>query len=176
MKGAIFFSGQYGSTAQYAQWINEATDLPVYDIHQPHPDPSSFDFLVLGSSIIIGKLTIRQWLKRHLSSLCNRPLVLFSVAGAPPGPEVDTWVANSLPQALQQKIQHIALRGKLDIKKVGWWKRLVLRVGALAAKNEQDKREMRQGFDFMDKDSIKPLIHLIETLKADSAVNTEPAI
>ncbi len=53
---------------------------------------------------------------------------------------------------------------------------MVLRVGAWAAKNEQDKREMRQGFDFMDKDSINPLIHLIETLKADSAVNTEPAI
>ncbi len=52
----------------------------------------------------------------------------------------------------------------------------MLRVGALAAKDEQDKREMRQGFDFMDKDSIKPLVHLVETLKADSAVNTEQAI
>lgn len=33
MKGAIFFSSKYGSTAQYAHWISQATGLPAYDIN-----------------------------------------------------------------------------------------------------------------------------------------------
>lgn len=32
MNGAIFFASKYGSTAQYAEWIAEATDLPMFDV------------------------------------------------------------------------------------------------------------------------------------------------
>ena len=64
MNGAIFFSGKYGSTAQYADWIGEATGLPAFDVNDANTDPSKYDFLVLGSSVIIHKLTIRKWLKR----------------------------------------------------------------------------------------------------------------
>ncbi|GAB1264879.1 flavodoxin domain-containing protein [Aurantivibrio infirmus] len=166
MKGALYFSGQYGSTAQYAQWIHEATTIPVYDINQAHPDPADFDFLVLGSSVIVGKLTIRHWIKKYLHALSEKPVLLFSVAGAPPGPEVDKWVAKSLPTSLTEKIKHVALRGKLDISMVSWWTRVVLKIGAWAAKNEQDKREMTEGFDFMDKNSIEPIIKSIEGLQS----------
>jgi len=40
MKGAIFFSTKYGSTAQYAKWIGEATGLPVFNIKVTNADPS----------------------------------------------------------------------------------------------------------------------------------------
>ena len=29
MKAAIFFSGKFGSTKQYSQWLSEATGIPV---------------------------------------------------------------------------------------------------------------------------------------------------
>ncbi len=163
MKGAIYFSGKYGSTAQYALWISEATGLPMHDINKPHPNPEDFDFLVLGSSVIIGKLTIRHWVKQHLTILTYKPIVLFTVSGAGAGPEVDAWVAKSLPEAMLTKIQPVALRGKLDIDKVGWWTRLVLRMGAWATKDPQAKKEMLHGFDFMDKSSIDPILRLIES-------------
>lgn len=176
MNSAIFFSGQFGSTAQYAQWMGEATSLPVYDINQPHPNPSEFKFLILGSSVIIGKLTIRSWVKNHLAHIINKPVVLFSVAGAPPGPEVDTWVAKSLPEALTSKMQHVALRGKLDINKVGWWTRFVLKIGAWVTKDPQTKKEMTRGFDFMDKASIEPVVKIIENLKSDIPINADQAV
>ena len=33
MKGAIFFASKYGSTAQYSNWLAEATGLPVFDVN-----------------------------------------------------------------------------------------------------------------------------------------------
>ena len=48
MKGAIFFSSKYGSTAQYARWIGEAAGLPVFDVKDADADPSKYDFFDIG--------------------------------------------------------------------------------------------------------------------------------
>ena len=68
MKGAIFFSGKYGSTEQYSYWISEATGLPVFDIKDPQADPSEYDFLILGSSISYFRLSNRKWVKENLNN------------------------------------------------------------------------------------------------------------
>ncbi|MDX5584811.1 MAG: hypothetical protein QNK20_07740, partial [Aureibaculum sp.] len=63
MKGAIFFTGKFGSTQQYAHWISEYTSFPVFNLNQENPDPTDYDLLVLGSSIMISRPTIKKWLK-----------------------------------------------------------------------------------------------------------------
>ncbi len=52
MNGAIFFSSRYGSTEQYANWIGEATGLPVFHVDDANADPTKYDFLILGSALI----------------------------------------------------------------------------------------------------------------------------
>ncbi len=65
MKGAIFFIGKFGSTQQYAQWISEHTSFPVFNLNKENPDPTDYDLLVLGSSIMIARPTIQKWLKAY---------------------------------------------------------------------------------------------------------------
>ena len=125
MAGAIFFSGKYGSTAQYARWIGEATGLPVLDVNDANADPSKYDFLILGSSVIIYKLTIRKWVKRNLAGIENKPVFLFAVSGAQSGSKLDGWIADSLPEHLISQIKHVALRGRLEPKKLSCWVRLI---------------------------------------------------
>ena len=161
MNGAIFFSGQYGSTAQYASWIAEATGLPVFDVNDTNADLSDYDFLVLGSSVIIHKLTIQKWIKKNLVSIENKPIILFTVSGAPAGQKLDSWIANSLPADLISKIKHVALLGKLDHKKISWWTKLVLTIGAWKNDDPKAKKEEMEGFDFMDKSSIEPILNLV---------------
>ena len=67
MNGAIFFSTKYGSTAQYAKWIGEATGLPVFNVKDSKADPSKYDFLILGSPVIYYKLIIHKWVKKKYS-------------------------------------------------------------------------------------------------------------
>ena len=158
MNGSIIFSGQCGSTAQYADWIGEATGLPVFDVDDADADPSNYDFLVLGSSVIIYKLTIRKWVLRNLSSLQNKPIILFTVSGAPSGPKLDGWVADSLPKETTMQMAHFALRGRMDPKKLGWWTSLILKIGAWKNDDPEAKRQELEGFDFMDKSSINPIL------------------
>lgn len=166
MNGAIFFSGKYGSTAQYADWIGEATGLPAFDVNDANADPSKYDYLILGSSVIIHKLTIRKWLQRHSASIKNKPIILFTVSGAPAGLKLDAWIADSLPGDLISRMEHVALRGRLDHKDISWWVKLILRIGAWKNDDPEAKEQELKGFDFMDKSSIEPIKRLVQKIQS----------
>lgn len=165
MNGAIFFSGKYGSTEQYANWIGQATGLPVFDIKNSKADPSKYDFLILGSSIIYFKPTILKWVKTNLSKLKGRSKILFSVSGAGASPKLNRWVANSLPSELWSQIEHVALRGRLDHSKLSWWLRQILLIGSLINRDPEASKDERHGFDYVDKESIKPILKLVKQYK-----------
>jgi len=166
MNGALFFSGEYGSTAQYSGWISEATGLPIFDVNDARADPSKYEFLVLGSSVIIHKLTIRTWVKRNLAVIESKPTILFTVSGAPAGDKLDGWIADSIPQRLISKVQHVALQGRLDHKDISWLTKLILKIGAWRNEDPKAAEEELHGFDFMDKASIEPILRLVRQLQS----------
>ncbi|MBT8182773.1 MAG: flavodoxin domain-containing protein [Eudoraea sp.] len=161
MNGAIFFSGKYGSTEQYANWIGEATGFPVFDIKDPNADPSKFEHLILGSSILYFRLTIRKWIRANLSKLQGRSKVLFSVSGAGPSAKLNRWVDKSIPSGLATQMEHVAHRGRLDHTKVSWWVRQMLWIGSLFNPDPEARKDERQGFDYVDKESIGPILKLV---------------
>ncbi|MET7029928.1 flavodoxin domain-containing protein [Sediminicola luteus] len=169
MNGAIFYSGQYGSTEQYAKWISEATGLPIFNIKDTNADPSKYEFLILGSSIIYFRLTINKWTKANLDKLEGRSKVLFSVSGAGASAKLNRWVAASLPSGLLSQMEHVPLHGKLDHSKVSWWIRIILWIGSLFNPDPQSRKEERGGFDYMDKASIEPIIKMIQQIESTQA-------
>jgi len=167
MKGAIFFASRYGSTEQYAKWIGEATGLPVFDVKDAKADSSKFDFLILGAPIIYYKLLNRKWLKTKWSSIESKPIILFTVSGAPGGDKLNGWIANSnLPENFISKIHHIALRGRQIPKELTWYDRMMLIIGGLKNPDPVARKEELQGFDYMDKSSIGPIVKLVEQFKS----------
>lgn len=169
MSGAIFFSGRYGSTATYADWISEATGLPAFDVNDTNSDPAAFDFLVLGSSVIIYKLTIRHWVQANLASIIDKPTILFTVSGAQAGSKLDGWVTDSLPAQLVSRAEHVALRGRLQLDKLGWWVRLIMKIGAWKNDDPESRKEELEGFDFMDRSSIEPIVAWVSELRSVGA-------
>lgn len=162
MNGAIFYSSLYGSTAQYAHWISEATGLPVFNVKDTRADPAQYDFLVLGSPIIYHKVFNHKWVKRRGSSLANKPIIFFTVSGAPAGAKLDGWIADSLPADLISRMNHVALRGRSNPKEHTWWDRIMLIIGSMKNPDPVASKEELNGFDFMDKASIEPLVELIQ--------------
>lgn len=172
MNGAIFFSGKYGSTEQYANWIGEATGLPVFDIKDPNADPSEYDYLILGSSILYFRLTIRKWVSANLSKLEGRSKILFSVSGAGASAKLNRWVAGSLPSGLISQIEHVALRGRLDHSKVSWWVRQILWMGSLFNPDPEASRDERYGFDYVHKESIQPIVERVRQFENSAKEQT----
>jgi len=169
MKGAIFYSSKYGSTAEYSRWIAEATGLPAFDVDAAEASPSDFDFLVLGSPIIYHKPMFHKWLKRNLASILQRPAVFFSVSGAGPGAKLDAWLARSLPEELLSHLEHVALRGRQNPKDLTWFDRIMLIIGGLVNPDPVASREEMRGFDYMDKSSIGPVVEKIARFAQSTA-------
>lgn len=168
MKGAIFFGSKYGSTAEYAQWIGEATGLPVFNMKKSQPDPGQFDFLILGSPIMYHKLWNRKWFFKHWPNIKGKRIILFTVSGAPDRPKLDHWLGESLPLEMLLQMKHFALQGRQSPQKLNWFDRLALRFAAKYNKDPQASREELEGFDYMNKASIEPLVQLANQLKGNT--------
>ena len=171
MTGAIFYSTKYGSTAQYANWIGEATGLPVFNVNDDSNNPSMYDFLILGSPIIYYKLLIHKWVKRHLVSIDSKPIILFSVSGAPAGSRLDGWIADSLPENFISKMNHVALRGRQIPGDLTWFDRMMLIIASMTNKDTEARKQEFQGFDFMDKSSIEPILKLAEQIQLSETLS-----
>ena len=168
MKGAIFFSSKYGSTAEYAEWIGQATGLPVFNIKDTNADPSTYDFLILGSPIIYYKLSIHKWVKKHLNRLAHKPIIFFSVSGAPAGAKLDGWIANSLPKNFIAGMQHVALQGRQIPEELTFYDRMMLKIAGLFNTDPKARKEELEGFDFMEYASIEPIVSLAKQLELDA--------
>jgi len=167
MSGAIFFASKYGSTEQYANWISKSTNLPVFNVRDKKVSPAQFDFLVIGSPIIYFKLYNRKWLKANKSIIENKPTILFTVSGAPPGAKLDGWIANSgLPMGFILKMKHVALRGRQKPEKLTFFDRAMLKIGAMKNPDPVARKEELHGFDFMDKSAIKPILKIIHQFQS----------
>lgn len=168
MSGATLFSGRYGSTEQYSRWIGEETSLPVFRFDDPGVDPTAYDFLVLGSSVIFYKATIRKWVAKHWDDLKGRPVLLFTVSGAAPGPKLDGWMADCFPHEVLDHVKHVALRGRLRHEDVSWWLRVMLKIGGLMNRDPEAREDEMHGFDYMDRSTIAPIVAWIRAQPAAS--------
>ena len=170
MKGAIFFASKYGSTAQYAKWISEATGIPMFDIRESTADPEQYDFLILGAPIIYYKLYNHKWMKENLSVIARKPTVLFTVSGASAGPKLDQWIADCIPKNLVAHVKHIALQGRQKPEELTWYDRTMLKIAARFNKDPKARNEELHGFDFMNKSTIKQVVQEIGALQVSPAI------
>ena len=172
MKGAIFFTGKFGSTQQYAQWISEHTSFPVFNLNQENPDPTDYDLLVLGSSIMIARPTIQKWLKAFWTMIKDKQIVLYTVSGTKPGhPDLQKWINNSFSKEILMHINHIPLRGRLNLNELPWFTRFRLKIGAKVEKDAEAKKRMKEGFDYLVKSNISPILKWVSEKKEKKLAN-----
>lgn len=170
MEGAIYFSSNYGSTKQYANWISEVTGLPVYDVKKDATNPLEYDFLILGSPVIYHKLIIRKWVKRNLAIIENMPIIFFTVSGAPAGEKLNRWIADSLPENFISKMKHFALLGRQIPSELTFYDRMMLKIAAFFNRDRKASKEESQGFDYMDKSSISPIVSLVREFQQKTSM------
>ena len=166
MDGAVLYATKYGSTAEYANWIGQATGVPVFDVRKVDVDPNEFDFLILATPVIYYKLLITDWVQKNLSKLDRKPIIMVTVSGAPPGPKLDAWVGDSLPADFIATATHVSLRGRQIPGDLTWYDRAMLIIAAWKNPDPVASEEELKGFDYMDKDSIAPVVALANEYKS----------
>lgn len=142
MKGIIIYKGKYGATSQYAKWLGEALELPVVQAGtETMKQLADVDFVILGSSIYIGALQLKNWIKQNQTFLTTKKLYLFLVTGTSldETEKLEGYVKNNIPEALRRKCKCFFFPGKLEFNRLSWSDKLLLRMGAWLSKGSKSE-------------------------------------
>ena len=166
MKGLVIYKGKYGATKQYAMWIGQELQLPVASADRFHIDElPKYDFFILGSSVYIGKLEIKDWLKKNFNVLQNKKIFFFQVAGSPVEQieKRQSYNKASLPPSILKKAQFYYLPGRMIMRNLSGWDRFMLKMGAKLTKDPIQKITMLTDFDHVRKENTLPVIKAVRT-------------
>ena len=161
MKGLIICKGKYGATDQYGHWLSKELQFPVED-----PEDISVEMLekcdsvVIGSSVYIGKLVIRDWLKRFEDVLVSRKVFFFIVCGTPMEQKnkLAEIANNNIPASLRKANNVYFLPGRLIKKQLSFMDRCMLKMGAMLQKDKEEGKRMLQDFDNVNRKYLQTLI------------------
>jgi len=164
MKGLVIYKGRYGATKQYAMWIGQELQLPVASADRFPPDElPKYDYFIIGSSVYIGKLEIKKWMKKNLAVLVNKKTFLFQVASTPADQKEKREAYNKacIASEILQKSESYYLPGRMKMRNLSWWDRFMLKMGARLTKDPVEKKEMVTDFNNVKKENINPLIESV---------------
>src|SRR5687768_17577943 len=119
MKGLVIYKGKYGATKQYAIWIGQELQLAVASADRfPIDELPKYDYFILGSSVYIGQLEIKKWLKKNFKVLQNKKIFFFQVAASPIGQieKRESYNKASLIPALVKKGHIYYLPGRMIMR------------------------------------------------------------
>ena len=164
MKGLVIYKGKYGATKQYAMWIGQELQLPVASADRfPVDELPKYDYFILGSSVYIGKLEIKNWLKKNFDALQNKKIFFFQVAASPTEQieKRESYNKASLPATILEKIQFYYLPGRMIMRNLSAWDRFMLKMGARLTKDPVEKKTMLTDFDHVKKENTFPIIEAV---------------
>lgn len=161
MTGIIIYKGKYGSTSQYAHWLAEELGLYVCEAtHENQQVLKHCGYVILGSSVYIGRLQLAKWIKRHHEILAHKRIFLFIVCGTPASEhkKLNDIVTNNIPADLLKNITVFFLRGRLSKKNLSITDNVFLRIGALMVTDPVERKQMLTDFDDVTKSNLADII------------------
>lgn len=164
MKGLIIFKGKYGATSQYAEWLSQSLVLPaVNPEHTTSEQLRKSDFVILGSSIYVGKLVIKAWLYKHSEEIMNKKLFFFIVCGTPASEKekLKQYIQDNIPQPLKKNAEIFFLPGHLIVRELSWLDKIFLNLGAMAAKTPEVKKRMLTDYNNVKEEHLSELIDAV---------------
>ena len=178
MKGAIIYRGKYGATQVYATLLSHELDLPLFEETITGGQLMQEDYLLIGSAVYAGRLSLHNWLLRQENWLRTKKLFFFIVCATPAEAKDKTAkiIADNIPLSLQHH-PIVFLKGRMILHQLSWIDRQVLRLGALLNPDKEESKKMLQDFDGVHAEQLAPLtqaVHLWQTTELEKQV-TAPA-
>jgi menaquinone-dependent protoporphyrinogen IX oxidase len=171
MKGVILCRSRYGATRQYAGWLSTELGLPVQSPEDlTKEELSLLDYIVVGSSVYIGKLLIGKWLRKNSALLRDKKLFLFIVCGTPDSePEQQrTIIKKNVPASLQGPAGIFFLPGRLIKQKLSRKDAMLLRLGAWLEKNPIKKKAMQSDTDEVKMENLSKILESVRRFTSGS--------
>lgn len=163
----IVYQSKYGSTQQYAQWIQKECSGDLVNIENgDRLDLAGYDLIVIGGSVRVGKIVIAPFIEEHWSIMKEKKVILFTTSATPPRhPKIQSIYAISLPEEIRKSIKYFPLHGRISVADLTLWDQFLIAVGKIMEPDESLKKDMGKDFDGVRRENLTPLLEHLEEVK-----------
>lgn len=172
MRGIIIYKGKYGATRQYAIWLGNILDIPAIAAgNESKEQLNAADYVIMGTSVYIGKLQLRKWMEEHRDLLVSKKLFLFLVAGTPVSEreKLQEYITINVGAEIRTRCSYFFLPGKLAFRELSLPDKILLRMGAWLAKRRGETIVMTD-YNNVTRDQLSEIVAAVNKLK-EVAVN-----
>ena len=179
MKGIIIYKGKYGATRQYADWAGRELRLPLFEpVNAGREKLAQCDFVVIASSVYMGKLLIANWMKQHINLLQTKKIFLLVVCATPSSEKEKQAkiIKDNVPDLLLDQCDIFFLPGRLIIKKLSMMDRIFLKIGSMLEKDPVKKKAMQQDIDAVKPEHIHRLLNAVGAFSSGETILRETGV
>ena len=167
IKILIVYQSKYGSTKQYAEWIQQEIKGDLVNIENgDKPDLARYDIIIIGSSVRVGSIVIAPFIKDHWSVMKGKKVILFTTSATPPQhPKIQSIYEKSLPEEIRKEIKYFPLHGRISGKDLTFFDKFLIIIGKIMEQDETLKKDMGKDFDGVQRENLLPLLEYLEDVK-----------
>jgi menaquinone-dependent protoporphyrinogen IX oxidase len=167
IKVLIAYQSKYGSTKQYAEWIQQGTEGALVNIeNEDKPDLARYDIMIMGGYVRAGNIVIAPFIKDHWSVMKGKEVILFTTSGTPPQhPKIQSIYEKSLPEEIRKEIKYFPLHGRISGKDLTFLDKFLITIGKIMEPDETLKKDMGKDFNGVQRENLLPLLEYLENVK-----------
>ncbi|MGE5550619.1 MAG: flavodoxin domain-containing protein [Bacteroidota bacterium] len=134
MKGIIIYATKYGCTEKAVKLLQSKIPAGITTVNvakEKAPNLSSFDTVILGGPIYVGKMhgALSAYMRQNREALTGKRLALFVCAGEQDADLMEKQFAAAFPEELSRRaVAREAFGGELYWDKLDFMTKLVLRL------------------------------------------------
>ncbi|HHX25023.1 MAG: flavodoxin domain-containing protein [Tepidanaerobacteraceae bacterium] len=165
MKVLVVYQSKYGSTKQYAEWIQKSFKADLIDLNQNTPDYNDYSIIIFGGYLYAGSIKIAKHLIKNWEKIREKEVILFTTGAMPiDHPLVKDAYEKNLPQEIREKIKYFPLSGRIIHEKLSPIDKILIFGGAILEKDPEMKKGMKTDYDGVKQENLTPLYEYIEAI------------
>ncbi len=164
----VAYQSKYGSTRQYAEWIQRDIKGDLLDIKNDDIPPlAKYDIIVMGGYIRAGDIVIAPFIKDHWGDLKGKRVVLFTTSGTPPHhSKIRIIYEKSFPEEIRKELNYVPLPGRIFLKDLTFFDKRFMAIGRMLERDEALKKDMGKDFDGVKRGNLLPIFEYLNEIKA----------
>jgi menaquinone-dependent protoporphyrinogen IX oxidase len=157
-----------GFTKKYSEWIAEELKADLFEAKEIKIEKlREYDLIIFGGSLHAVGINGIKLIKKNISQLANKKIVVFAVGASPPKEGITNEIRkNNFPDEEQKNIQLYYLRGGFKFSKLDFTNKVIMtlfRVRLTIKKNKTpDEKGMLAAYsrpiDCTRKENVKEII------------------
>ncbi|MDD7641157.1 MAG: flavodoxin domain-containing protein [bacterium] len=175
MKTMIIYNSQTGFTAQYAQWIADATGADRMELKEAKKKDlkyfDSYDKIVYGAWVMGGTVSKLQWFEQYLNAWKRKHLAVFAVGASPEDSEtVAEFLKKTFTGEQWKGVAHFYCQGGLNYEHMSMPNKMLMKMLKKTLDGKKDKTPQEEemakmigsSYDISDRKYAEPVIEWIQ--------------